>query len=412
MNRRELIRHSLLLASTPLLFNNTWAASTPIAQKKLIIVMLRGAVDGLNVVVPYQDEHYYQLRPNIALSKPSANQPDSVLDLDGYFGLNPVLAPLMPLWHSRELAFIHAAGSPSATRSHFDAQDYMETATPDIKTTRNGWLNRLLLQLDAKKSSSLQGISISTTIPRIFAGQHPITVVSPGQSVKKSSTISSASSRRLFDGLYKNSGTLGEAYQSAQVADKALQRALSEQQPEQEKAANGGQPVRGFAADARQLASLMHARDDIGFGFFGISGWDTHAAQGKEKGKLANSLTLLMNGLTELKQGLSDKWPDTVVVVMSEFGRTVKENGNQGTDHGHGNVMWLLGGAIKGKKVYGEWPTLQPQRLFENRDLAVMTDFRTVLCEVITNQFHLNPEQLNQIFPNFQTSTHALGLFT
>lgn len=410
MNRRDLIRQSLILASSPLLLKHGWAANTPASDKKLIIVMLRGAVDGLNVVVPYQDEYYYQARPTIALSKPNTGRPDSVLDLDGYFGLNPVLAPLMPLWHNKELAFIHAAGSPSASRSHFDAQDYMETGTPDVKTTRTGWLNRLLLELDAKKSSSLQGIAVSTTIPRIFAGQHPITVLSPGQSAKKSSIITTPRSRDLFDDLYKNSGTLGEAYRSAQVADKALQKALSDQQPEQDKAANGGQSVRGFAADARQLASLMHAREDIGFGFFGISGWDTHATQGKEKGRLANALTLLVTGLMELKSGLDNHWKNTVVVVMSEFGRTVKENGNQGTDHGHGNVMWLLGGAIQGGKMYGQWPTLRPEHLFESRDLAVTTDFRAVLHEVISSQFRLETAQLKRLFPNFTPPTKSFGI--
>lgn len=412
MNRRELIRQSLLLASSPLLFQNGWAVSTSRGNKKLIVVMLRGAVDGLNVVVPYQDKHYYQARPNIALSKPESGQADSVLDLDGYFGLHPVLAPLLPLWHNKQLAFVHASGSLSATRSHFDAQDYMETATPDLKTTSTGWLNRLLLELDATKSSSLQGISISATTPRILAGSHPITVLSPGQSVKKSSMISTTRSRRLFDSLYNNNGALGQAYQSAQVADKALQKALSEQQPEQEKAANGGQSVRGFAADARQLATLMQVRHDIGFGFFGISGWDTHAAQGKEKGKLANALTLLVSGLIELKQGLANQWDNTLIVVMSEFGRTVKENGNQGTDHGHGNVMWLMGGDIQGKKVYGQWPTLEPDSLFEHRDLAVTTDFRIVLHEIIAKQFQLDSEQLKRIFPDFLPPTRALGILS
>ncbi len=414
MNRRQLIHQALLLAGAPLVLNTGWAAATVNngSNKKLVIVMLRGAVDGLNVVVPYQDPNYYQGRPNIALAKPNSGTADSVLDLDGYFGLNPALAPILPLWANKELAFIHAAGSPSESRSHFDAQDYMETGTPDIKSTQNGWLNRLLDILGDKQSSSMEAISVSPGIPRILAGKHPITVLSPGKAANRRSLLTDKRYSSVFDQLYAGNTALDSAYQSAQASDKAIQETLSKNAPEDVKAANGAPSVKGFAADARQIGTLMRENNAIGFAFFGLSGWDTHANQGKEKGTLTNSLTALVNGLVQLKASLGPEWNNTAVVVMSEFGRTVKENGNKGTDHGHGNVMWVLGGKVKGKKIYGQWPTLKQDKLFQGRDLAVTTDFRDVLSEVISEQFPLGSAQLATIFPKFQASPKKFGLIT
>lgn len=406
MNRRQLIHQALLLAGTPLVVNTGWAASTRNtgSDKKLVIVMLRGAVDGLSVVVPYQDANYYAGRPNIALSKPGSGKPDSLLDLDGYFGLNPTLAPLLPFWTNKELAFIHATGSPSESRSHFDAQDYMETGTPDVKSTQDGWLNRLLENLGDKSNSSMEAISVSPGIPRILAGKHPITVMSSTRTAGKKSLLTDKRYSSVFDQLYAGNSAMDTAYQSAQASDKAIQETLSKSAPEDVKAANGAPSVKGFAADARQIGTLMRENNSIGFAFFGLSGWDTHANQGREKGALAKSLTSLADGLVQLKAALGPEWDNTAVVVMSEFGRTVRENGNKGTDHGHGNVMWVLGGQVRGRKVYGQWPTLKQDKLFQGRDLAVTTDFRDVLTEVISTQFPLNASQLSTVFPKYQAS--------
>lgn len=420
INRRDWLKLSLL-GSASLFFMPSLAVTTPINpkltnQKKLIVILLRGAMDGLNVVVPYGDENYYRLRPTLALAKPNANASDSLLDLDGFFGLNPALKPLYTLWQNRELAFIHSSGSPSRSRSHFDAQDYMETATPDVSTTRTGWLNRLLVELDHTPNPStgihntnLEALIISPNMPRIASGTHALTLISPGQSAGAGGYISSQKAHQLFDDLYQGQSPLAKAYQTAQSSNKDLQKTLAEQQAEQIKAANGGQSVHGFSADACQLATLMHARDDIGFGFFGLSGWDTHVNQGKTTGTLTNSLTSLANGLMELKQGLGQKWANTTVVVMSEFGRTAHENGYGGTDHGHGNVMWVLGGNIHGKKVYGNWSGLAENQLNEGRDLAVTTDFRQVLTDVIKAHYPLTPAQLAKIFPNFMPNA-PLGM--
>lgn len=411
MNRRQLIHQAMLLAGTSLVVNTGWAATTSNSGsgKKLVIVMLRGAVDGLSVVVPYQDADYYAGRPNIALSKPGSGTADTVLNLDGYFGLNPVLAPLLPLWSNKQLAFIHATGSPSESRSHFDAQDYMETGTPDVKSTQDGWLNRLLENLGDTQNSSMEAISVSPGIPRILAGKHPITVMSSTRTAGKKSLLTDKRYSSMFDQLYAGNSAMDTAYQSAQASDKAIQETLSKSAPEDVKAANGAPSVKGFAADAKQIGTLMRENKSIGFAFFGLSGWDTHANQGREKGALAKSLTSLADGLVQLKAALGPEWNNTAVVVMSEFGRTVRENGNKGTDHGHGNVMWVMGGRVKGGKVYGQWPTLKQDKLFQGRDLAVTTDFRDVLTEVISTQFPLNSSQLSAVFPKYQASK-KLGL--
>lgn len=418
LNRRDFMKAGIVVAGS-LSHPNLWAATTSQPQKKMIVVLLRGAMDGLNVVVPYADADYYKWRPKLAFDKPNANTADSVIDLDGFFGINPTLKGLLPLWNDKQLAFIHASGSKSRSRSHFDAQYFMETATPDSFNVSTGWLNRLLMVLNqdnqnmqSKKrlaNQSLNALIFSAIMPRIAMGNYPLTLISPGQAVGKNSFIGSTKANQLFDGLYSGNSSIDRAYQEAQASQKALQETVNAQTEESKIAANGGKPVSGFAKDARQLAMLMRQRDDIGFGFFGLSGWDTHVGQGKSKGVLASSLTSLSNGLIELQQGLQDKWQDTVVVVMSEFGRTARENGYGGTDHGHGNVMWVLGGNVQGKKVYGTWPGLAEQQLFENRDLAVTTDFRDVLVNILQQHYQLNTTQLKQIFPDYDP-TDTLNL--
>ena len=401
MQRRQFLNAfaasaGLLLPLGPHAWAATLAGNTgsPTA-KKLIVVMLRGAVDGMNVVAPVADPEYARLRPNIALARPG--QEGGALNLDGYFGLHPAL---LPLWEQKKLAFVHASGSPDASRSHFDAQDYMESGTPGVKSTPDGWMNRLLGTLPGG-ADPIRALSIGPVMPRILSGAMPATNLANGAAGTRATPLDKPAIGRAFDRLYAGNERFGKVYTDGRVAHQEVMDAANGGMMSEMQMADNGAPLpNGFPDDAGRLATLMRNNPAIQLAFIALGGWDTHANQGAASGQLAGRLAPLGQGLAVLAQRLGPLFDDTVIVVMSEFGRTARENGNRGTDHGHGNAMWLLGGPVKGGKVAGEWRGLADSQLNEGRDLPVTTDFRQVLAHVAERHLQLNASALARTFPN------------
>lgn len=375
-------------------------------SKRLIVVFLRGAVDGLNVVVPYQEAFYYQARPNIAIARPGES--DGVLDLDGYFGLNPALGPLMPFWKQGSLAFVHACGSPAETRSHFDAQVYMESGTPGMRNTTDGWMNRLLGALSI--DSPMGAVTVGTTIPKILQGRAKVANLRLGTWATSPVPLDRDRFRAAFDQLYQSNDVLGQAYQIGLEIRKAQLNALAD--PEMASGSpttNSTLSPNNFVQTTQQLARLMVKEPQIQLAFLEVEGWDTHLDQGGSRGVLATNLQNLGDGLAALVQGLGPVYADTAILVMSEFGRTVRENGNGGTDHGYGNVLWLLGGGVRGGQVYGDWRGLDGQHLHQGRDLPVTTDFRDPITTVLQRHLQIETAQLRQVFPG-HTPKHRLEI--
>ena len=378
-------------------------SAAPSAQpqdgKRLIVIMLRGALDGLSAVVPYTEANYYKLRPTIAVPQPG--EAGGALDLDGRFGLHPSLAMLMPYFRDGRLGFVHAAGSPDPTRSHFDAQDYMESGTPGRKATGDGWLNRLLGALDYE-SLRLRAINVGPVMPRIFAGAAPIATIATGDAASRPTAIDQPAIIAAFGKLYQGDDAMSLAFREATATRKEIVAGLS---GSDEQADNGAISLRGFAQDAARLGGLLRRDARAHIGFIAVGGWDTHVNQGSATGQLANKLGLLGDGLVALAKSLGERFAETTIVVMSEFGRTVRQNGNGGTDHGHGNLIWLLGGAVNGSAVHGTWPGLDESALYEGRDLAVTTDFRLVLADILQRQFKLSESKLAQVLPGLPKAT-------
>ena len=393
MRRRDLLGLAAGASLLPLA-GSAWAANAPGAPKRLVVVMLRGAVDGLNVVVPYGEEAYYAARPTIAIGKPGSE--DGGLPLDEHFALHPALAALAPLWQSKQLAFVHAAGSPDPTRSHFDAQLFIESGTPGRHGTAEGWMNRLLAALpDAHSPTS--AVAIGPTLPQILRGRMAAANLPLGPAAGNPLAIDKPEIATAFDRLYAGDDAMARAWHQGRAARAELVAGL----PEMEAPAEGGPPPNALAAQVKRFAGLLAGDRNIRLAFLSLGGWDTHVRQGNHDGQLAQRLRPLGDGLAEFAKALGRDWDDTVTVVVSEFGRTVKENGDGGTDHGHGNAIWVLGGGVRGGRIYGEWPGLSEAALHENRDLAVTTDYRSVLTAVIARHLRLPDRALAQIFPGF-----------
>ncbi|MEL6929257.1 MAG: DUF1501 domain-containing protein, partial [Cyanobacteria bacterium J06600_6] len=332
-------------------------------------------------------------RPTIAVPYPQ--QPNGALDLDGFFGLHPLLEDLMPFWEQKQLAFVHACGLPTIERSHFQAQDYIENGTPGIKKTRDGWMNRLLAQIP-KEERLTQALNVGVTTPYIFKGKMDVANLRPGKNSITPIPTDRPQVRAAFSQLYGGTDELSQAFQAG---TKARDIVLEELNQEMMMASRGAKNVDAFMDDAAEVAKLMVGNSRTQLAFMDIGGWDSHANQNQ---LLSRQLPPLGKGLATLMTGLEPILDETVVVVMSEFGRTVKENGNKGTDHGFGNVMWLLGGAVKGGEVYGDWLGLSESALYKKRDLPVNTDFRDVLSQVLVNHLGIASDRLNPIFPDFQ----------
>jgi uncharacterized protein (DUF1501 family) len=362
--------------------------------KRLVVIFQRGAADGLNIVVPHAETQYYAMRPSINIPR------KSVIDLNGFFGLHPSLAPFQPLWQQRHLAIVHAAGSPDTTRSHFDAQDFMETGTPGVKATEDGWLNRSLHGLPATaQNSPFRAIALGPSLPRILSGSEPAVAMnnindfSVGGRNPKASPAATA-----FEAMYDHSSDAVLHTTGAETFD-AVKMLKSADPGKYTPAASANYPKGRFGDSLRQLAQLIKANLGVRVAFADIGGWDHHVNEGAVDGQLANVLGDFSQSIAAFWNDLGDLGEDTVIVTMSEFGRTARENGNRGTDHGHANVMFVLGGPVKGGKVYGRWPGLDQSQLYEGRDLALTTDFRQVIGEAVSR--HMGNKNLTEVFPGF-----------
>jgi uncharacterized protein (DUF1501 family) len=383
------------------------AARVGAAQKTLVVIFQRGAADGLNIVVPHAEKAYYKARPSIAIPRPKPGDPEAAIDLDGFFGLHPSLAPFKPLYDERRLAVIHAVGSPDATRSHFDAQDFMETGTPGIKNTRDGWLNRYL-QANAG-AGTFRGVSMTSELPRVLAGTAPALAMADVSGFGIPERRYGELARRGLEGLYGSSAdpllrtTARETFEAVDL--------LQQVDPTQYEPVNGAvYPGGDFGDTMLQIAQLIKSDIGLEIAFAEIGGWDHHVNEGGSSGALANLLGRFGEGIGAFVQDLGQRMDDVVLVTLSEFGRTAAENGNRGTDHGHANAMFVIGGALEGGRVYGSWPGLQKDQLYESRDLALTTDFRDVLGEVLAG--HFGAQGLETIFPGHPVDpATAKGLF-
>ena len=394
-SRRFFLRNSAIamagIGSAPLWLERAAYAGEQQGQRKKILVAIfqRGAADGLNIVVPHGEQRYYGLRPTIAIPRPSRTE-DATVDLDGFFGLHPSLASLKPLWEQQQLAIVHAAGSPDPTRSHFDAQDYMESGTPGLKGTTDGWLNRALPS-QTGKLSPVRAVSLGPNLARTLRGtQNAIAVEN-----LNNFTVRDTGASKMLQSMY--SGTTDQVLNGAGRETFEAVALLQSIQKTPYQPAGGANYSRGrFGDSMRQIAQLIKADVGVEVAFADIGGWDHHV---NEPGQLTNVLREFGNSLAAFHQDLGDRMEDVVVITMSEFGRTARENGNRGTDHGHANAMFVMGGPVQGGKVYGKWPGLAPEQLNEERDLALTTDFRDVLGEAVYS--HLGNRSIDSVFPNY-----------
>src|SRR5579863_3719 len=405
MTRRIFLKNGSL-ALVSLGFAPRFIAATAHAaearKKVLVAIFQRGAVDGLNVVVPFGEQAYYSGRPTIAVPRPGAA--DGAIDLDGFFGFNPRMASMAPLFKRGDLAIVHATGSPDETRSHFDAQDYMESGTPGVKSTRDGWLNRYLHDKEHQNASPFRAVALAQQLPRSLQGSEPALAIGQLNQFGIRAGRGSDLVASTFESEYSQAAdailnaTGREAFDAVKMMKTANPSAYS---PE-----NGAEyPRSGFGDAMRQIAQLVKSDLGLEVAFTELGGWDTHVQQ-MQPAQLPARLDDFGKGLAAFATDMGDRMADVVVVTMSEFGRAVRENGNRGTDHGHGNVMLVMGGPVKGGKVYGRWPGLEPNQLWENRDLAITTDFREVFCEVVTG--HLGATDTSRIFPGF-TAKQRVG---
>jgi uncharacterized protein (DUF1501 family) len=395
---------SLIGLSTMPAFLQRAIASTPgPAKKQLVVLFQRGAADGLNIVVPFGEPNYYRMRPTIAIPQPRSGQPDAAIDLDGFFGLHPSLAPLAPLFQKNELAIVHSAGSPDPTRSHFDAQDFMESGTPGIKSTDDGWLNRTLASVPEENASPFRAVAIGANLPRMLHGTAPAIALPDVRQFKVMAQTPGAGqiAEGGFEAMYAQTvdhalrGTGTETFEAIDMLRKADP---SKYKPEN--GANYGNSRLGQSL--QQIGQLLKANIGAEVLFVDCGGWDNHVNEGGVQGQLSNLLRELGQAMAAFRQDMGDHMEGIVFVTMSEFGRTAKENGNRGTDHGHANCMFVMGGPVKGGKVYGRWPGLDQGQLNEGRDLALTTDFRCVLGEIL--QKHIGVRDLVPVFPGFDNN--------
>jgi uncharacterized protein (DUF1501 family) len=379
-------------------------------SKILVAIFQRGAADGLNIVVPFSEKRYRDLRPTLAIAPPPAQSTGqtnpnglfngNAIDLDGRFALNGAMQPLKALWDKQQLAIVEATGSPDSSRSHFDAQDYMESGTSGT-TTGDGWLNRALPPAGAE-TSALRAVAMGNQVARTLRGAHEAIAVGDSQQFNMGNQDAASSLENMYatsaDSQWGRTGK--DAFEAMKLIQSINRSPNNPQGGAQQLYAQGGDLGRSL----QQLARLIKADAGVEAAFAEIGGWDHH---GNENQQLSNLLRQFSSALAAFSQDMGDRMEDIVLVTMSEFGRTVEENGNSGTDHGHGSLMMVLGGPVQGGKVYGKWPGLEKEQLFEGRDLAVTTDFRAVLGELIRG--HLGQKDLGPVFPGYQPG-NPLGL--
>lgn len=412
MQRRYFLKSGAIALATmglspSFLKRMTFGVELPGAKKGKVLICLfqRGAADALNVVVPFGERAYYQMRSSIAIPAPKAGAA-SALDLDGFFGLHPALAPLKPLWDRGLLAPIHAVGSPSSTRSHFDAQDYMESGTPNVKGTTDGWLNRYLAAsgtCEQCEVSPFRAVAMTAQTPRILQGTSPTVAM---DSLDQFAVRTGGDAAARLEALYRT-GSADLIHGAGNEMFDAV-KMLKSANPQRYQAENGADyPRSQFGQRLRQIGQLIKSNVGLEIAFADIGGWDTHVNQGGVQGQLANRLDDFARSIAALTIDLGDHMENVVILTMSEFGRMARQNGNGGTDHGHAGAMFAIGGPVRGRKVYGKWPGLQQEQLFEGRDLALTTDFRTVYSEVASG--HLGAAKASTVFPGF-AMPEALGL--
>ncbi|MCU0622544.1 MAG: DUF1501 domain-containing protein [Gemmatimonadaceae bacterium] len=420
MRRRAFVKDGALSLVTiglaPALFRRV-AFAAPTARgtrgKVLVVLFQRGAADGLNVLVPHGDASYYALRGGLAVPRPSLAE-GTAKELDGFFGLHPAMAPLLPFWRDGSLAAVHAVGSPSGTRSHFDAQDYLESGTPDVKSTASGWLNRVLATRGTCEAcapgtaaaSPFRGVSLTPQTPRILEGPSPTVAMT---SLGDFGLRASGTAAERLEALYRT-GSADLVHAQAQESFEAV-RMLRAADPQRYRPSDGvTYPAGVFGQRLLQIAQLIKADVGLEVAFTDIGGWDTHVNQGAATGQLANRLREFSAGMAAFARDLGDRMEDVLVLTLSEFGRTVRPNGTGGTDHGHAGAMFALGGGVRGGQVLGRWPGLAPEQLYEGRDLALTTDVRAVLAEVVTGHLGRPAETLGAVFPGFTPPSAPAGI--
>jgi uncharacterized protein (DUF1501 family) len=393
------------LGFAPEFLARTVAVAGPSRRRVLVTIFQRGAVDGLNMIVPFGEREYYASRPSIAIARPG--RADSAIDLDGFFGLHPRLGQLKPLFDAGQLAVVHACGSPDGTRSHFDAQDYMETATPGVKSTPDGWLNRYLHAREHEAQTPFRAVALAPQLPRSLQGLSPALAIGQIDRFGIRAGASTDMVQTSFESEYAAAADR-VLHSTGREAFDAI-RMLREADPSRYAPANGAEYPRSAYGEAlKQIAQLIKADVGLEVAFAESGNWDHHVNEGAAVGQLAARLDDFGRGIAALVRDLGDRMQDVVILTMSEFGRAVAENGNRGTDHGHGNAMLVVGGGVRGGKVYGRWPGLARDQRYEGRDLAVTTDFRAVFHEVVRG--HLSLTDTRAVFPGF-TAPRPLGLF-
>jgi uncharacterized protein (DUF1501 family) len=394
------------MASLPAFLQRAVADTVSPNKKKMVVLFQRGAMDGLNVVVPFSEPNYYRLRPTIAIPQPSRGGVEAAIDLDGFFGLHPSLAPLQPLFQSNQLAIVQAVGSPDPSRSHFDAQDFMESGTPGVKSTDDGWLNRALQSTPEPESSPFRAVAFGPYLPRTLQGSAPAVAIPDLDQFKMYGPQQTVEGG--FEAMYAQTvdrAMRGVGAETFEAVDQLKKINPASYQPE-----NGAQyPTSRFGKSLMEIAELFKADVGLEVAFLDSGGWDHHVNEGGVQGQLSNLLRDLGQGIAAFHQDMGDRMGDVVFVSMSEFGRTAHENGNRGTDHGHANCMFVMGGDVKGGKVYTKWPGMEDHQLHDGRDLEVTTDYRSVLGEIMTK--HLGQRDLKPVFPGFANDPRQfLGL--
>ena len=382
MNRRDLLK---ALAAVPLFGSAGSLLAAPATDAKLLFVFLRGGYDANNLLVPTGSDFYYAARPNIAIPKPGAE--NGALALNGDWALHPALRDsIYPMFNSGDAAFIPFAGTTDLSRSHFETQDSIELGqeVTGRRDFRSGFLNRLAQTLNASGA-----IAFTDQLPLIFQGGLQVPNMAL-RSVGKSGI--DARQSRIIAAMYKGTALQGPVSEGFVVRDDVAKGLIGEMPGANRNAIS----AKGFELEAQRIARLM--KDKYNIGFVDVGGWDTHVGQGASTGYLAGRFEELGRGLAAYAQEMDTAWNNTVVVVVSEFGRTFRENGNRGTDHGHGSVFWVLGGSIRGKQVVGEQVAITQANLFQNRDMPVLNEYRAVLGGLLQRTFGLNAAQLNQVF--------------
>jgi uncharacterized protein (DUF1501 family) len=393
MNRRDLLK---LAAAAPLALSPLRLYAAP-GGGRLLVVFMRGAYDAANFLVPHASSFYYEARPNIAIPRPGPAA-NAAIPLDAEWALHPALrASLLPLYQKGQLAFVPFAGTDNLTRSHFETQDSIELGQP-LDQTRNyqsGFMSRLASVL----AGGATPIAFTNQLPVTFRGSAQVPniglrqLAKPGIDARQSTVIA---------GMYRNTPLAGQVNEGFSVRDGVMQ----ELSGEMEAASRNALTARGFELEARRIARLM--RDRYNVGFVDVGGWDTHVGQGGAEGYLANRLEELGRGVAAFSEEMGGAWNDTVVVVISEFGRTFRENGNRGTDHGHGSVYWVLGGSVHGGRIAGEQARVDARSLHQNRDYPVLNEYRAMFGGLFARMYGLDAAQVERIFPGTKAKELAL----